>query len=36
VAALVHRRNCVGCHIIETDGGDFLKLVADHRLVLRA
>jgi mono/diheme cytochrome c family protein len=29
---LVHRRNCVGCHIIETDGGDFLKLVADSSL----
>jgi len=29
---LVHRRNCVGCHIIETDGGDFLKLVADPSL----
>ena len=30
--ALVHRRNCVGCHIIEGDGGDFLKLVADPSL----
>ena len=29
---LVHRRNCVGCHIIEDDGGDFLKLVADPSL----
>src|SRR3984893_6376425 len=29
---LVHRRNCVGCHIIEGDGGDFLKLVADSSL----
>jgi cytochrome c2 len=29
---IVHRRNCVGCHIIETDGGDFLKLVADSSL----
>jgi len=29
---LVHRRNCVGCHIIEDDGGDFLKLVADSSL----
>jgi mono/diheme cytochrome c family protein len=29
---LVHRRNCVGCHIIEGDGGDFLKLVADPSL----
>jgi hypothetical protein len=28
----VHRRNCVGCHIIEGDGGDFLKLVADPSL----
>ena len=26
---LVHRRNCVGCHIIEGDGGDFVKLQAD-------
>ena len=29
---LVHRRNCVGCHIIEGDGGDFLKLVSDPSL----
>ena len=29
---LVHRRNCVGCHVIEGDGGDFLKLVADPSL----
>ena len=29
---LVHRRNCVGCHIIEGGGGDFLKLVADPSL----
>ena len=29
---IVHRRNCVGCHIIEDDGGDFLKLVADSSL----
>ena len=29
---LVHRRNCVGCHIIEGAGGDFLKLVADPSL----
>jgi mono/diheme cytochrome c family protein len=29
---LVHRRNCVGCHIIEADGGDFVKLVADPSL----
>ena len=30
--ALVHRRNCVGCHTIEGDGGDFLKLVAEPSL----
>jgi mono/diheme cytochrome c family protein len=30
--SLVHRRNCVGCHIIEGDGGDFLKLVAEPSL----
>jgi len=29
---MVHRRNCVGCHIIEGDGGDFVKLVADPSL----
>jgi mono/diheme cytochrome c family protein len=29
---LVHRRNCVGCHVIEGDGGDFTKLVADASL----
>jgi mono/diheme cytochrome c family protein len=29
---IVRRRNCVGCHIIEGDGGDFLKLVADPSL----
>src|SRR5882762_10092787 len=29
---LVHRRNCVGCHVIEGDGGDFTKLVADPSL----
>src|SRR5437016_3456785 len=29
---LVRRRNCVGCHIIEGDGGDFVKLVADSSL----
>ncbi len=28
----MHRRNCVGCHIIEGDGGDFVKLVADPSL----
>ncbi|MBI4486793.1 MAG: c-type cytochrome [Acidobacteria bacterium] len=30
--ALVHRRNCVGCHIIEGSGGDYTKLVADPSL----
>jgi len=30
--ALVNRRNCVGCHIIEGDGGDFLKLVKEPTL----
>ena len=29
---LVHRRNCVGCHIIEGDGGDFVKLVGESSL----
>jgi mono/diheme cytochrome c family protein len=29
---MVHRRNCVGCHIIEGSGGDYLKLVADPSL----
>ncbi|MEO8257160.1 MAG: c-type cytochrome [Acidobacteriota bacterium] len=29
---LVHRRNCVGCHTIEGDGGDFTRLVADGSL----
>ena len=29
---LVRRRNCVGCHQIEGDGGDFVKLVADPSL----
>jgi cytochrome c2 len=29
---IVNRRNCVGCHIIETTGGDYLKLVADSSL----
>jgi mono/diheme cytochrome c family protein len=29
---LVHRRNCVGCHIVEGDGGDFVKLVSDPSL----
>ena len=30
--ALVHRRNCVTCHQIETDGGDFKALVAEPTL----
>jgi mono/diheme cytochrome c family protein len=30
--ALVQRRNCVGCHIIEGNGGDYLTLVADRSL----
>jgi mono/diheme cytochrome c family protein len=30
--ALVHRRNCVGCHNIEGSGGDYLRLVADPSL----
>ncbi len=29
---LVHRRNCVGCHVIEGDGGDFVKLLPDSSL----
>jgi mono/diheme cytochrome c family protein len=29
---LVHRRNCVGCHVIEGTGGDFLNLVAEPTL----
>jgi len=29
---LVHRRNCVGCHVIEGDGGDFVKLVSEPTL----
>jgi mono/diheme cytochrome c family protein len=29
---LVSRRNCVGCHIIEGGGGDYLKLVAEPSL----
>src|SRR4029078_5413353 len=29
---LVNRRNCVGCHIIEGGGGDYLKMVADPSL----
>jgi mono/diheme cytochrome c family protein len=30
--ALVRRRNCVGCHEIEGDGGDFRQLVSDPTL----
>jgi mono/diheme cytochrome c family protein len=30
--ALVRRQNCVGCHEIEGDGGEFKKLVADPSL----
>jgi mono/diheme cytochrome c family protein len=30
--ALVRRQNCVGCHEIEGDGGEFRKLVADPSL----
>lgn len=30
--ALVRRRNCVACHVIEGDGGDYLSLVADPSL----
>jgi mono/diheme cytochrome c family protein len=30
--AFVRRRNCVGCHTIEGEGGDYLKLVADPTL----
>jgi mono/diheme cytochrome c family protein len=30
--ALVHRRNCVGCHSIEGSGGDFVRLVAEPTL----
>lgn len=29
---LVHGRNCVGCHVIEGVGGDFLKLVSEPSL----
>src|SRR6185295_8519317 len=29
---LVSLRNCIGCHIIEGSGGDYLKLVADSSL----
>jgi cbb3-type cytochrome oxidase cytochrome c subunit len=29
---LVHRQNCVGCHVIEGDGGDMVKLVAEPSL----
>jgi mono/diheme cytochrome c family protein len=30
--ALVHRRNCVGCHIIEDTGGDYRRVVSDPAL----
>ena len=30
--ALVHRRNCVGCHQIETSGGDLVQLMPDPSL----
>ncbi len=30
--ALVRRRNCVGCHVIEGDGGDYQKVVSDPTL----
>jgi mono/diheme cytochrome c family protein len=30
--ALIHRRNCVGCHVIEGTGGDFVRLVAEPSL----
>ncbi|PYR31512.1 MAG: hypothetical protein DMF92_05100 [Acidobacteria bacterium] len=29
---IVRRRNCVGCHIIEGDGGDFVTLLSDSSL----
>jgi mono/diheme cytochrome c family protein len=29
---IVTRRNCVGCHVIEGNGGDYQKLVADPTL----
>jgi mono/diheme cytochrome c family protein len=29
---LVHRRNCVGCHVIEGDGGDFVKLLPESSM----
>jgi mono/diheme cytochrome c family protein len=29
---LVQRRNCVGCHVIEGNGGDYVKLVAEPTL----
>jgi cbb3-type cytochrome oxidase cytochrome c subunit len=31
---LVHRRNCVGCHIIEGDGGDFVNVVPNKDATL--
>ena len=30
--ALVRRRNCVACHVVEGDGGDYLELVDDPSL----
>ena len=30
--SLVQRRNCVGCHVIEGNGGDYVSLVADPSL----
>jgi mono/diheme cytochrome c family protein/predicted nucleic acid-binding Zn-ribbon protein len=30
--ALVHRRNCVGCHVIEGSGGDLVRLQSDPSL----
>ncbi len=30
--ALVRRRNCISCHVIEGDGGDYLELVDDPSL----
>jgi mono/diheme cytochrome c family protein len=29
---LVHRRNCVGCHVIEGSGGDYRRLLSDPSL----
>lgn len=30
--AMVQRRNCVGCHVIEGTGGDYVRMVADPSL----